>query len=79
MDQGRMRVVAVVLIAMALLAAACGDDSGSPGDGGAAATGSDAAVADCTPPRPAQAGTDRLTLDHDGDAREYDLSVLAVY
>jgi polyhydroxybutyrate depolymerase len=61
----------VVLVALLLVTVAC---SSSEDDEGArpAETSADA---DCTPARSAEAGSERLTFDHDGVDREYELTV----
>jgi polyhydroxybutyrate depolymerase len=60
----------VALVALLLVGVAC---SSSEDEGARPAQSS--ADADCTPSRPAEAGSERLTFDHDGVDREYELTV----
>ena len=73
------------LFAVLLIATAAGACSGDSDDASANADATETTTAptdevvvvvdDCSPARSAVAGTQRLTFDHDGTTREYDLSV----
>ena len=75
MNHGRTLLVGAMLTVLALLMASCGDDGGTPAGGADAASPGNTDQADCAPARPAEPGTERMTLEHDGETREFDLTV----